>query len=82
MPEKTTSESASEWERPDPGLAVTSSINEEAFESDDILHFVANNCSKENIICSNSFINYGVNESGKSSSDYVEKCFLLTEINR
>ena len=41
VPDTTISESPEEWETPDPGFAMTSIINEDDIDSDDIVDFDA-----------------------------------------
>ena len=71
VPDTTTSESLGEWEKPDPGFAMTSIINEEDIDSDDIVDFYATTSS--NPSSPNPFINYEGNECSGSNSDYEEE---------
>ena len=67
VPDTTISESLEEWETLDPGFAMTSIINKDDFDSDDIVDFDAPTCS--NSSSPNPFINYEANEFSESSSD-------------
>ena len=59
-------------ETPDPGFAMTSIINEDDIDSDDIVDFDATTSSSSS--SPNPFINYEANEcSENSSSDYEEE---------
>ena len=72
VPDTTISESPEEWETPDPGLAMTSIINEDDIDSDDIVDFDATTSSSSS--SPNPFINYEANECNESSSsDYEEE---------
>ena len=66
-----TSESPEEWETPDPGFAMTSIINEDDIDSDDIVDFDATTSSSSS--SPNPIINYEANECSESSSDYEEE---------
>ena len=67
----TTNESPEEWETPDPGFAMTSIINDEDIDSDDIVDSDATTSSSSS--SPNPFINYEANEWSESSSDYEEE---------
>ena len=67
----TISERPEECETPDPGFAMTSIINEDDIDSDDILDFEATPTSSST--SPNPFINYEANECCESSSDYEEE---------
>ena len=72
VPDTAISESPEEWETPDPGFAMTSIINEDDIDSDDIVDFDATTSSSSS--SPNPFINYEANEcSESSSSDYEEQ---------
>ena len=71
VPETTTSESPEEGKTPDPGFAMTSIINEDDIDSDDIVDFDATTSSSSSSL--NPFINYEANECSESSSDYKEE---------
>ena len=71
VPDTTISESLEEWEAPDPGFAMTSIINEDDIDSNDIVDLDATTCS--NSTSPNPFSNYEANECSESSSDYAEE---------
>ena len=71
LPDTTISESPEEWETPDPGFAMTSIINEDAIDSDDIVVFDATTSSSSS--SPYPFINCEANECSESSSDYEEE---------
>ena len=72
VPDTTVCESPEEWETPDPGFAMTSNINEDDIDSDDIVDFDATTSSSSS--SPNPFINFEANEcSESSSSDYEEE---------
>ena len=60
-----------EYETPDPGFAMTSIINEDDFDSDDIVDFEATTSSSST--SPNPSINYEANECCESSSNYEEE---------
>ena len=71
VPDTTISESPEQWETPDPGFAMTSIINEDDFDSDDIVDLDATTSSSS--FSPNPFNNYKANECSESSSDYEEE---------
>ena len=71
MSDTTTNERPEEWETPDPGYAMTSFLNKEDFDSDDIIDFDANTSSSSS--SPNPFSNYEANECSESSSYYEEE---------
>ena len=66
----TISENPEECETPDPGFTMTSIINEDDIDSDDIVDFDATTSSSST--SPNPFINYEANEWCESSSHYEE----------
>ena len=70
-PDTTTSESPEEWDTLDPGFAMTSIINDEHIDSDDIVDFDATTSSSSS--SPNPFINFEANEYSERSSDYEEE---------
>ena len=70
VPDKTISKSPEEWETPETGFAMTSIINEDVTDSDDIVDLDATTSSSSS--SPNPFIKYEANERSKSGSDYEE----------